>query len=81
VAYSETPFSIGKALAALACDKRMMRKSGQALVSGKLAREYDFTEIDGTQPIWSYGSVGPVACSGTAHQRLAKEGDEYARKN
>jgi hypothetical protein len=31
-----------------------MNRSGQALVSGKLAREYGFTDIDGTQPIWCY---------------------------
>ena len=55
LAYSETPFYIGKAVVALACDKRIMSKSGQALVSGKLAREYGFTDIDGTQPIWHYG--------------------------
>jgi NAD(P)-dependent dehydrogenase (short-subunit alcohol dehydrogenase family) len=53
-AYSETPFYIGKAVVALACDKKIMEKSGQSLVSGKLAREYGFTDIDGTQPIWSY---------------------------
>ncbi len=53
-AYSETPFYIGKAVAALACDPNIMRKSGQAFISGKLAREYDFTDIDGTQPIWAY---------------------------
>jgi NAD(P)-dependent dehydrogenase (short-subunit alcohol dehydrogenase family) len=53
-AYSETPYYIGKAVVALACDKGVMRKSGQALVSGKLAREYGFTDIDGTQPIWCY---------------------------
>jgi NAD(P)-dependent dehydrogenase (short-subunit alcohol dehydrogenase family) len=53
-AYSETPFYIGKAVVALACDKRVLQKSGQALVSGKLAREYGFTDMDGTQPIWCY---------------------------
>jgi len=53
-AYSETPFYIGKAVVALACDKKIMQKSGQSLVSGKLAREYGFKDIDGTQPIWSY---------------------------
>jgi len=53
-AYSETPFYIGKAVVALACDKRIMQKSGQSLVSGKLACEYGFTDSDGTQPIWSY---------------------------
>jgi NAD(P)-dependent dehydrogenase (short-subunit alcohol dehydrogenase family) len=53
-AYSETPFYVGKAVVALACDKKVMRKTGQALVSGKLAREYGFTDIDGTQPVWCY---------------------------
>lgn len=52
--YSQTPFCIGKAVVALACDRRIMRKTGQALVSGKLAREYNFTDVDGTQPIWCY---------------------------
>ena len=41
-AYSETPFYIGKAVVALACDRKIMQKSGQSLVSGKLAREYGF---------------------------------------
>jgi len=54
IAYSETPFYIGKAVVALACDKKIMQKSGQSLVSGKLAREYGFTDTDGMQPIWSY---------------------------
>jgi NAD(P)-dependent dehydrogenase (short-subunit alcohol dehydrogenase family) len=53
-AYSETPFYIGKAVVALACDKKIMQKSGQALISGRLAREYGFSDVDGTQPIWSY---------------------------
>jgi NAD(P)-dependent dehydrogenase (short-subunit alcohol dehydrogenase family) len=53
-AYSETPFYVGRAVVALACDKKVMQKSGQSLDSGKLAREYDFTDIDGTQPAWAY---------------------------
>lgn len=53
-AYSETPFYIGKAVVALACDRKVMQKTGQALVSGKLAREYGFTDMDGTQPVWCY---------------------------
>ena len=52
--YSETPFYVGRAVVALASDKRIMKKTGQALSSGKLAREYEFTDIDGTQPIWPY---------------------------
>jgi NAD(P)-dependent dehydrogenase (short-subunit alcohol dehydrogenase family) len=53
-AYSETPFYVGKAVVALACDKDIMKKSGQTLLSGKLAREYGFTDMDGTQPICAY---------------------------
>jgi len=53
-AYSETPFYVGKAVVALACDPQIMAKSGQALLSGRLAREYDFTDLDGAQPIWHY---------------------------
>ncbi len=53
-AYSETPFYVGKAVVALACDPKIMNKSGQALISGKLAREYGFTDVDGTQPVWCY---------------------------
>ncbi len=53
-AYSETPFYVGKAVVALACDRKVMRKTGRALVSGKLAREYGFTDMDGTQPVWVY---------------------------
>ncbi len=53
-AYSETPFYVGKAVVALASDPDIMKKSGQALISGRLARQYDFTDVDGTQPIWAY---------------------------
>ena len=53
-AYSETPFYVGKAVVALACDRKVMQKTGQALISGKLAREYGFTDVDGTQPVWCY---------------------------
>jgi NAD(P)-dependent dehydrogenase (short-subunit alcohol dehydrogenase family) len=53
-AYSETPFYVGKAVVALACDHKVMRKTGQALISGKLAREYGFTDLDGSQPVWCY---------------------------
>lgn len=53
-AYSETPYYVGKAVVALACDKKVLRKSGKALDSGSLAREYGLTDIDGTQPVWCF---------------------------
>ncbi len=51
-AASETPFYIGRAVAALAADPHVMTKSGQAFTTGQLAREYGFTDVDGTQPDW-----------------------------
>jgi dehydrogenase/reductase SDR family protein 1 len=41
---------IGRAVAALASDQAIMSKSGRILVAAELAREYGFTDIDGTQP-------------------------------
>ena len=52
--YSETPLYVGRAVAALAADGEIMKKTGQALLSGRLAREYGFTDADGAQPVWLY---------------------------
>lgn len=49
---SETPVYIGRAVAALASDPRVSDKSGRALTSWDLAREYGFTDADGRQPNW-----------------------------
>ncbi|MDV6278163.1 SDR family NAD(P)-dependent oxidoreductase [Rhodococcus erythropolis] len=47
---SESPQFLGRAVIALATDLDIMTKSGQVLVAASLAREYGFTDIDGTQP-------------------------------
>jgi dehydrogenase/reductase SDR family protein 1 len=47
---SESPQFIGRAVAALAADPKVMEKSGQVLVAAQLALEYGFTDIDGKQP-------------------------------
>lgn len=47
---SETPYLVGRAVAALAADPKIMKKSGRVFSSWNLAREYDFTDIDGRQP-------------------------------
>ncbi len=47
---SESPQFMGRAVAALASDPDIMRKSGQVLVAASLALEYGFTDIDGKQP-------------------------------
>jgi len=49
-ATSETPFYIGRAVVALATDPKIKNRSGHALSTGYLAREYGFTDLDGTQP-------------------------------
>ena len=41
---------VGRAVAALAADPEIVEKSGQILIAAELAREYGFTDIDGTQP-------------------------------
>jgi len=51
-AVSETPHYIGRAVAALASDPEIMSKSGRALATWNLAKEYGFTDLDGTQPDW-----------------------------
>jgi dehydrogenase/reductase SDR family member 1 len=47
---SESPQFIGRAVAALAADPEVMRKSGQVLVAAELAEEYGFTDVDGRRP-------------------------------
>ena len=49
---SETPFYVGRAVAALASDAKVSTKSGNVYSSWNLALEYGFTDIDGRQPNW-----------------------------
>ncbi|MEU8790489.1 SDR family oxidoreductase [Streptomyces sp. NPDC048643] len=54
-AISETPFYVGRAVAALAADPDVARWNGQSLSGGRLAREYGFTDRDGSRPdAWRY---------------------------
>jgi NAD(P)-dependent dehydrogenase (short-subunit alcohol dehydrogenase family) len=54
-AISESPRFVGRAVAALAADPDVMRRSGGSFSSGGLAREYGFTDVDGSQPdCWRY---------------------------
>ncbi|ALC80351.1 MULTISPECIES: SDR family NAD(P)-dependent oxidoreductase [Bacillus] len=47
LASSETPHYVGRAVAALAGDPQILSKTGQILRAGDLAKEYQFTDIDG----------------------------------
>ncbi|MEN3266880.1 SDR family oxidoreductase [Pseudonocardia sp.] len=52
---SETPHFVGRAVAALAADPQRDRWQGASLSSGGLAREYGFTDLDGSAPdAWRY---------------------------
>ncbi|GAA5111900.1 SDR family oxidoreductase [Pseudonocardia adelaidensis] len=54
-AISETPRFVGRAVAALAADPRRDRWQGRSLSSGGLAKEYGFTDLDGSAPdAWRY---------------------------
>ena len=54
-AISETPRFVGRAVVALATDPEVARRNGQSLSSGQLAREYGFTDVDGSRPdAWRY---------------------------
>jgi NAD(P)-dependent dehydrogenase (short-subunit alcohol dehydrogenase family) len=54
-AISESPRFVGRAVAALAADPDLQRRNGGSFSSGGLAREYGFTDVDGSQPdCWRY---------------------------
>jgi NAD(P)-dependent dehydrogenase (short-subunit alcohol dehydrogenase family) len=54
-AISESPRFVGRAVAALAADPELPRRNGGSFSSGGLAREYGFTDVDGSQPdCWRY---------------------------
>jgi NAD(P)-dependent dehydrogenase (short-subunit alcohol dehydrogenase family) len=62
-AISESPRFVGRAVAALASDPELGRRNGGSFSSGALAREYGFTDLDGSQPdCWRY--LGEVQDAG-----------------
>jgi NAD(P)-dependent dehydrogenase (short-subunit alcohol dehydrogenase family) len=54
-AISESPRFVGRAVAALAADPDVHRHNGGSFSSGGLARDYGFTDVDGSRPdCWRY---------------------------
>ncbi|MFJ3902112.1 SDR family oxidoreductase [Streptomyces sp. NPDC090025] len=52
---SESPVLVGRAVAALAADPDRARWNGASLDSGTLAKEYGFTDADGSRPdCWAF---------------------------
>jgi NAD(P)-dependent dehydrogenase (short-subunit alcohol dehydrogenase family) len=70
---SETPLFAGRAIAALAADSNIVKKSGRVFSSWGLSEEYDFCDADGSQPHWGRyfkGKYGDClkSCDGTFYQ-------------
>jgi NAD(P)-dependent dehydrogenase (short-subunit alcohol dehydrogenase family) len=65
-AASESPLFVGRAIAALAADSEVFKKSGRVLASWDIAEEYGFTDADGRRPHWgkhfekTYGAKIPA---------------------
>jgi NAD(P)-dependent dehydrogenase (short-subunit alcohol dehydrogenase family) len=59
--HSETPTYVGRAIAALAADPNVHAKAGKTWASWTLAREYGFTDTDGTRPDWGAYFDGEIA--------------------
>jgi len=49
---SESPLFVGRAIAALAGDPKVMDRTGMLVSSWELSREYGFTDYDGRRPDW-----------------------------
>jgi NAD(P)-dependent dehydrogenase (short-subunit alcohol dehydrogenase family) len=54
---SESPLFVGRAVAALAGEPKILERSGQLFSSWELAREYGFTDADGTRPDWGASKI------------------------
>lgn len=63
---SETPFFVGRAVAALAADPAIMGRSGGVYSSWGLSEEYGFSDVDGRRPHWGRYYAEHVA-NDTAH--------------
>jgi NAD(P)-dependent dehydrogenase (short-subunit alcohol dehydrogenase family) len=54
-ALSESPRYVGRAVVAIACDPDRARWNQQSVDAGALAREYGFTDVDGSRPdVWRH---------------------------
>jgi NAD(P)-dependent dehydrogenase (short-subunit alcohol dehydrogenase family) len=49
---SESPLFVGRAIAALAGDPKVMDRTGMLVSSWEIARDYGFTDYDGRRPDW-----------------------------
>lgn len=75
-AWSESPLFVGRAVAAIARDPERLARSGGLFSSWDLAREYGFTDEDGSRPDWGAHwrdavlPGAPELARGTLHQAI-----------
>ena len=50
--HSETPLFVGRAVAALAADPKVLARTGDVTSSWEIAREFGFIDADGSRPDW-----------------------------
>lgn len=74
---SETPFFVGRAVAALAADPDVARWSGRALSSWGLSDVYGFTDIDGARPHWGRYFEKARAEQGSLLEGFARTHDAF----
>ena len=54
---SESPLYVGRAVAALAADPDVLGRTGMLYSSWELARQYKFTDYDGSRPDWGRHTI------------------------
>lgn len=54
---SESPLFVGRAVAALAGDPKVMDRTGMLVSSWELSRDYGFTDYDGRRPDWGRHTI------------------------
>ncbi|MEO8465984.1 MAG: SDR family NAD(P)-dependent oxidoreductase, partial [Gammaproteobacteria bacterium] len=54
---SESPLYVGRAVAALAADRSVLKRTGHLWSSWQLARDYGFTDADGRRPDWGRHAI------------------------
>ncbi len=62
-AFSETPHYIGRAVVALAADPAKLERTGTVTATWQLAKDYGFTDVDGTRPDWGQHAVNALGWS------------------
>jgi NAD(P)-dependent dehydrogenase (short-subunit alcohol dehydrogenase family) len=54
---SESPLFVGRAVAALAADPKILERTGQLFSSWQIGREYGLTDYDGRRPDWGTHTI------------------------